>query len=219
MSPERSQPAFAMSKRRRTGIIVLCLLAVMLLVRLDRGLHKRDWLPESISEEQAKSRDLEKYHGKTFVAVNVIDGDTLDVNVPEGRSEYTRIRLLGIDAPETHSETLGEMYFSGRAARSAEQLALEKTVTVYLDKTGPTRGKYGRLLAYVKLSDGGFLNEVLLSEGFAYADLRFSHSFYNKYKQLEAAARSRRKGLWRAVTREQLPKWLQERKTKLLQKN
>ncbi|TKJ36380.1 MAG: hypothetical protein CEE38_11205 [Planctomycetes bacterium B3_Pla] len=218
MRSQRSQPAFAMSKRRRTGIIFLCLLAVTLLVRLDRGLHKRDWLPESASEEQVKSRDLEKYHGKTFAAVNVIDGDTLDVNVPDGQSEYTRIRLLGIDAPETHSETLGEMYFADRATRSAEQLALEKSVTVYLDKPGPTRGKYGRLLAYVKLPDGRFLNEVLLSEGFAYADLRFSHSFYNKYKQLEAAARSRKKGLWEAVRHEQLPEWLQERKVKAAQK-
>jgi len=218
MRSQRSQPAFAMSKRRRTGIIVLCLLVATLLVRLDRGFHKRGWLPESASEEQAKSRDLEKYHGKTFAVVNVIDGDTLDVNVPDGQSEHTRIRLLGIDAPETHSETLEKMYFASRATRSAEQLTLEKTVTIYLDKTGPTRGKYGRLLAYVKLPDGGFLNEVLLSEGFAYADLRFSHSFYNKYKQLEAAARSRKKGLWKAVTHEQLPKWLQE-KRKLLQKN
>ncbi len=219
MKPERSQPAFVMSKRRRAGLIVLCLLAVTLLVRLDRGFHKRGWLPESTSEQQTSVHDIEKYHGKTFVAVNVIDGDTLDVNVPDGQSKYTRIRLLGIDAPETHSETLGKMYFASRATRSAEQLTLEKTVTVYLDKTGPTRGKYGRLLAYVKLPDGRFLNEVLLSEGIAYADLRFSHSFYNKYKQLEAAARSRKKGLWRAVTREQLPKWLQEREPNLQRKN
>jgi micrococcal nuclease len=208
-----------MSKRRRTGIIVLCLLVTTLLVRLDRCLHNRGWLPESISAQQTSVHDIEKYHGKTFVAVNVIDGDTIDVNVPDGQSEYTRIRLLGIDAPETHSETLGEMYFSGRATRSTEQLTLGKSIAVYLDKPDPTRGKYGRLLTYVKLSDGRFLNEVLLSEGFAYADLRFSHSFYNKYKQLEAAARSRRKGLWRAVTREQLPKWLQERDPDLPRKN
>jgi endonuclease YncB( thermonuclease family) len=31
--------------------------------------------------------------------------------------------------------------------------------------------KYGRLLAYVKLPNDGFLNEVLLAEGFAYPNL------------------------------------------------
>jgi endonuclease YncB( thermonuclease family) len=60
------------------------------------------------------------------------------------------------------------------------------------------------------------LNEVLLTEGFAYADLRFRHSYYNKFKQLEAAARSREKGLWEAVTHEQLPEWLQSRNPALL---
>jgi len=58
----------------------------------------------------------------------------------------------------------------------------------------------------------------LLIEGFAYADLRFRHSFYNKYPQLEASARRDTKGLWEKVTREQLPKWLQQRKPNLLLK-
>jgi endonuclease YncB( thermonuclease family) len=60
------------------------------------------------------------------------------------------------------------------------------------------------------------LNEVLVAEGFAYADLRFRHSFYNKYKQLEATARSQKKGLWKEVTRSQLPEWLQRKKPNLL---
>jgi len=87
---------------------------------------------------------------------------------------------------------------------------------VYLDATEHTRGKYGRLLAYVQLPDGRFLNEVLVAEGFAYADLRFRHIFYHKYPRLEASARSRKKGLWEKVTRDQLPKWLQRKKSRLL---
>ena len=50
-----------------------------------------------------------------------------------------------------------------------------------------------RLLAYIELPDGRFLNEELLSEGFAYADLRFRHSYYQKYQQLEAAPAPSRK--------------------------
>jgi micrococcal nuclease len=110
------------------------------------------------------------------------------------------------------------MYFGPEAAEFTKKLVLGKPVTVYLDETR-TRDKYDRLLAYIKLPDGGFLNEVLLTEGFAYADLRFKHNLYNKYKQLEAAARGQKKGLWERVTPEQMPKWLQEEKSKIKMQN
>jgi endonuclease YncB( thermonuclease family) len=67
------------------------------------------------------------------------------------------------------------------------------------------------------LPDKTFLNEILISEGYAYADLRFRHSHYNKYKQLDSAARAQGKGLWANVTRNQLPEWLQREKPALLQ--
>jgi micrococcal nuclease len=94
---------------------------------------------------------------------------------------------------------------------------LESRVTLYLEEHR-TRDKYGRLLAYIELPDGRFLNEVLLSEGFAYADPRFRHSFYHKYKQLETTARSQKKGLWSNVTPEQMPKWRQEKSKNKKQK-
>jgi micrococcal nuclease len=110
------------------------------------------------------------------------------------------------------------MYFGPQAADFTTEMTLNKKVTIYLDKNRPTRGKYGRLLAYIELSDGTFLNESLLSEGFAYADLRFRHDFYNKYKTLQAVARQQDKGLWQKVTREQLPQWLQREQPNLLKK-
>lgn len=209
MQPEQNRPAFAMSRRRKNGIIFLCLLAIMFLIWLDHSLIGRSWQLPAKSEEQAKASDLEKYHGKTFTVVNVIDGDTVDIDIPDGRHQNTRLRLLGIDSPEAYSEQSGPTYFGLQAAEFTKKLAIGKSVTVYLDPPNPTRGKYGRLLAYVKLPDGGFLNEALLTEGYAYADSRFSHSFYNKYRQLQSRARSRKKGLWQNATPDQLPQWLQ----------
>ena len=197
-----------MSKRRKNGIIILCLLLVIFLIWLDHALIGHHWQLPAKSEEQVTAFDLDKYHGKTFTVVNVVDGDTFDIDIPDGRHQYTRIRLLGIDTPETFSDGSGPMYFGPEAAEFTKKLILGKSVTVYLDSPNPTRGKYGRLLAYVKLPDGGFLNEVLLTEGYAYADSRFSHSFYNKYKQLQSRARSSKKGLWQDVTPDQLPAWL-----------
>jgi len=204
MQPEKDKPAFAMSRRRKNGIIFLCLLMVSFFIWLDHALinHGRQLTPKS--EEQAKASDIEKYHGETFTVVNVADGDTFDIDIPDGRYEHTRIRLLGIDTPETKSEHSGIIYFGPEAAEFTKKMILGKSVTIYLDAPNPTRGKYGRLLAYVKLPDGDFLNEVLLTEGCAYADTRFSHSFHNKYKQLQSRAHSGKKGLWQNVTPEQL---------------
>jgi endonuclease YncB( thermonuclease family) len=210
MQPKRDKPIFAMSRRRRNGIVFLCLLALIFFVWLDRSLvgHRLHFTPKF--EEHAKASDLEKYHGREFIAVNVIDGDTFDIDIPDGHYQCTRIRLLGIDTPETGGEEFGVMYFGPEAAKFTKELILGKPVTVYLDLPNPTRGKYGRLLAYVKLPDGRFLNEVLLIEGYAYADSRFSHSFYNKYMQLQTRARSGKKGLWQNITPAQVPKWLQK---------
>ena len=141
------------------------------------------------------------------LVTRVIDGDTIDIDIPDGQYEHTRIRLWGIDTPETKSEKAGVMYFGPEATDFTRKLTLGEMVGVYLDKQNRTRGKYGRLLAYVQLPDDKFLNEVLLSKGFGYADVRFRHSFYNKYRQLEAAARSQKRGLWEKVTPEQWPQW------------
>ncbi len=216
MRRKNDSSTFAMSRRRRTGIIAFCLLAAILLIRLDNSPAGRAWLSQPASGERTKAGDIDKYHGRTFTVRNVLDGDTIDVNAPDGQIGHTRIRLLGIDTPETDGGQFGQMHFAPQAARFTRQSALGKPVTVYLDRPGPTRGKYGRLLAYVKLPDGRFLNEILLTEGLAYADLRFTHSFFNKYRQLEAAARNRNKGLWEAVTHQKLPEWRQGSESNLL---
>jgi micrococcal nuclease len=209
MQHKQDKIIFAMSRRRRNGIVLLCTLLLMLLVLLDHGLNGNRLPLQAASKQQTTALDIEKYHGKTFTVVHVVDGDTLDVDIPDGRNRYTRIRLLGIDTPEIGGEQSSGMYYGPQAAEFTEKLVLGKPATLYLDSPNPTRGKYGRLLAYVKLPDRVFLNEVLLTEGYAYADLRFGHSFYNKYKQLQSAARSAKKGLWQNVTPEQLPVWLQ----------
>ncbi len=204
-----------MSRRRKACVIALCLLAVAVFIWLDNSPLKRRWQQRPKSEEQAKAYDLEKYHKKTFTVVKTVDGDTIDIDIPDANKNYTRIRLWGIDTPESKSPDTGVMYFGPQAADFTTELTVRKNITVYLEEHR-TRGKYGRLLAYVQLPDDRFLNEVLVAEGFAYADLRFRHSFYHRYQQLEASARRQKKGLWEKVTREQLPEWLQREKPKLL---
>jgi len=204
----RTQPHVrALSRRLRAGLIGLSLIGAALLICLDRGVFAPYWSRRTTASRPATAQDTARYHGRRFAVTRVVDGDTLDINAPDTSGSSTRIRLLGIDAPELVHKGEPEMYFATEATDYARQLAQGVTVTIYLDADGPSRGKYGRLLAYVEMPDGQFLNELLVSDGYAYADSRFAHSYYHRYKQLEASARALKKGLWATITLEQMPSW------------
>ena len=145
--------------------------------------------------------------------VRVVDGDTLHLDAPDLGSDSTKVRLLGIDAPEMGTNKNEKMYFAEEATALAKRLALGKEVGVYLDERAGSRDRYQRLLAYIELPDGRFLNEELLSQGHVYAERRFRHGYYQKYVQLEAGARALKQGLWKNVTPEQMPPWLQKRES------
>jgi len=198
--------------------MVLGLLAAAIFITLDHTSVSYHRQRRHRSDRQIRAHDFQKYHAKTFKVINVVDGDTIDIDIPDSNQTHTRIRLWGVDTPETKQPNMPVQYFGLEAADFTKALVLGKEVTVYLDVGNKTRDnkEYNRLLAYIQLADGNFLNEVLISEGYAYADLRFDHSFYNKYQQLQASARSLKRGLWKKVSREQLPEWLQKERPTLL---
>jgi len=205
-----------MSRRRRAVLIGLGVAAVMLLIWADHSTWPPGRSARPGAGEGAGVQDRTRYHGRRFAVTRVIDGDTLELGAPDGEQPTTRVRLLGIDAPEAGSRTGPPMFYSRQATNRAAKLVMGVEVTVYLDLAGASRGRYGRLLAYLEMPDGAFLNEMLISEGCVYADRRFRHSYYQKYKQLEAGARSGRQGLWQEVSRDQLPAWLQRMEPDLL---
>lgn len=181
-----------------------------LLIGLDRGVTRPRWSQFLSSRQQTINADLARYDRKAFAVVRVVDGDTLHLDEPDNGGRITKVRLLGIDAPEMGNARGKPMYFAQEATKFATELSLGQVVTVYLDEAAGSRDKYGRLLAYLVLPDGRFLNEELLLGGYVYADLRFRHSYYYKYKQLEAGTRAAKAGLWAAVSPEQMPAWRQE---------
>ena len=185
----------------------MSLVGVALLIGLDRGAIAPYWRRPTATSQFATARDRERYHRRQFAVTRVVDGDTIRIDAPDANDSSTGVRLLGIDAPELAHDGAPAMYFAREATDFARQCLQNATVTVYLDADGPTRGHYGRLLAYIELPDGRFLNELLISEGCAYADSRFPHGYYYRYRQLEAGARAAKKGLWAAVTPEQIPTW------------
>ncbi|MCP4087797.1 MAG: thermonuclease [Actinomycetia bacterium] len=132
----------------------------------------------------------------TAVVDRVVDGDTL-VLVLGGEPE--RVRLIGIDTPESVAETRPNQCFGVEASLRMSELLPEGT-EVWITRDVEARDQYGRLLAYVhRTSDDLFVNLAMVEEGYAgvftfppnvtYADLF-----------VEAAARAREAdlGLWGA---------------------
>ncbi len=128
--------------------------------------------------------------------VEVIDGDTIAVDVA-GNTE--RIRLLGVDTPESVDPTRPVQCFGPEAAlRLSEWLPVGTTLR--LERDTEARDRFGRLLAYVyRSSDDLFINAALLREGFA--DLLVFEPNVARVGELEAAlldARTANRGLWGA---------------------
>jgi micrococcal nuclease len=143
---------------------------------------------------------------QTVVVLAVIDGDTLDVGYSDGRSE--RVRLLGVDTPETSASANHPFEYGtitdtdaladwGEAAKAFTGAAVAKQrVVITTDPVAGLRGDFGRLLAYVTLEDGTDLNAALLREGYARAYLEAEYSRKDAYRDLQVAAMTGRRGLW-----------------------
>ena len=96
--------------------------------------------------------------------VDVIDGDTIDVRIGYERH---RVRLLGIDTPETKDPRKPVECFGPEASRYTKGLLPEGTV-VRLEFDIEQRDAFNRLLAYVwRASDGAFINLELVAQGYA----------------------------------------------------
>ena len=124
----------------------------------------------------------------------VVDGDTIRVRIAGGEE---RVRLIGIDTPETHGQGGLRECFGEEAASHLAGLIPPGTA-VRLVRDVEARDRYGRLLAYVyRRSDGLFVNLALARDGFA-TTLTYPPNVAHA-DELAAAVRSARtgqKGLW-----------------------
>jgi micrococcal nuclease len=156
-------------------------------------------------------RDEDKYGGKVFRVCHVADGDTLDVDVPDRDGQATRVRLWGVDTPETVKPNTPVQHFGPEASRFARQTVAGEDVRLDL-VSGNTRDRHGRLLAYVTLADGRMLNRMIVAEGYGYADPRYEHPLADEFRRLQRQAMEAGRGLWADVTQGDLPYYYQSLK-------
>ena len=96
--------------------------------------------------------------------IKVVDGDTIDVTI-DGTEE--RVRLIGIDTPETKKPDTPVQCFGPEASAYTASL-LPAGTEVRLERDVEARDRYGRLLAYVYLaSDHTFVNLLIVRQGYA----------------------------------------------------
>lgn len=204
-----------MSRTKKNALLAAFFFFILpLAVVMDRQVLRT--LRQIVHTEVWASEDAKRYHNRTFQTARVVDGDTLDIAAADGDMATTRIRLIGVDTPETQHPTVGPMYYGQEATDFAKRLAEGRQVTVLLDTVSDERDRYGRLLAYVVLPDGRVLNDTLIKEGYGYADSRFRHSRYDEYLRLMDEAIDEKAGLWQNAAREQLPQWLRSQRPELL---
>lgn len=142
---------------------------------------------------------------KVYV-VDVIDGDTIDVKLPNGTVE--RVRMLGVDTPETAAsenepyeyDAITNLnclaYWGLQAKQFTESNLLNRYVYIEFDELAGFRGYYGRLLAYVYLENGTDFTSELVKRGYArvYEEGTFAkESEYLVYQNLASLNAS---GLW-----------------------
>lgn len=133
--------------------------------------------------------------GQTYVVTQVVDGDTLTVDV-DGTSES--IRVLGINTPETKYSSKGAECFGAEASAYAKSLLEGTSVELTSDDSQDTRDKYNRILAYVTLPDGRDFGQVMITDGYAYEYTYQGVPNKNQqlYQDAQAKAQEDKAGLW-----------------------
>ncbi len=121
--------------------------------------------------------------------VEVYDGDTIGVMIKGSRE---KIRLIGIDAPETGQQLWGQM-----AKEHLRELLEHSDWVVALEFDMQDRDKYGRLLRYVTTPDGRMLNLQMIKDGYAMLltvppNIRYVGEFRNAQHE----ARGKSIGIW-----------------------
>ena len=164
-------------------------------------------------EEEAKKLEEERIEqerkeelAKGFVRAEVtkhIDGDTIHVTLDDG--QILKIRMIGIDTPETVHPSKPIEFYGQEASDFTKEKSFGKTV--YLEKDVSETDRYGRSLRYVWMEipedinkeeiGTKMLNGILVAQGFANSSTYQPDVKYQDYfLELERDARNGSIGFW-----------------------
>jgi micrococcal nuclease len=162
---------------------------------LSRSLRLENCIPVDASTTSTES--------STFEVIEVIDGDTIEVQTPSCALE--KVRMIGINTPETVDPRRPVQCFGKEASNKAKEILKDKELYLEGDPMQGERDKYGRLLAYAFIKDSTanqngqniFFNKYMIEEGYAYEyTYQTSYKYQKEFKEAETRAKENQKGLW-----------------------
>jgi len=175
--------------RRKSWPRALAILAALLLF-IFRGWQERESF-DPPSTQRTRQNDGTLRPGE-YRVLRVVDGDTLLLE-----HARTRVRLQGIDTPETVKENTAVQDWGPEATQYTKQFVQDAQGRVRLEIDGEAVDRYGRQLVFVWFN-GRMLNEELVRKGLAKAKLGYDYS-ESKKQRLRAAeddAQRKHRGIW-----------------------
>jgi micrococcal nuclease len=145
--------------------------------------------PTSVQAPSLPESGLER-----ATVTNIVDGDTVDATL-NGRT--VRIRLLGIDTPESVHPSRPVECFGREASRFLKELLDGQTVLLESDASQGDRDRYNRLLRFVWLPDGRLVNYEIIAQGYGFEyTFNLPYRYQDQFKAAQRAAREAQVGLW-----------------------
>lgn len=125
-----------------------------------------------------------------YTVTRVVDGDTFVIDTGE------KVRMILINTPESvHWDEDKNTPFGDLASEYSKELLEGVKVSLEIDVSDTDQ--YGRLLRYVYLEDGTFVNELLVKEGYAQvASYPPDIKYLDIIQAAETHARENNQGLW-----------------------
>jgi micrococcal nuclease len=132
----------------------------------------------------------------TALVLKVVDGDTVDIR--DDNRGRLRVRLLGIDTPETKKPNYTIGCWGPEATEFAKSTMLGQRVALIPDPTQDMTDRYGRTLAYLDKADGWDYSVEAARAGAAHSYIYHGHPAERagEIAAAEQEAKAAGRGLW-----------------------
>jgi micrococcal nuclease len=131
------------------------------------------------------------YEYRVKKLINVIDGDTIDVDIDLGFdiSLLRRVRMAGIDTPESRTTDKAEKVLGLEAKEYLKKMMKDAKTIAIKTELPDSSEKYGRILGWVYIDNASkSINEQMIEDGYAWG-----YMGETKVKDFEALAKARKK--------------------------
>jgi micrococcal nuclease len=150
------------------------------------------WLEPYLPKNDVPTRSPGALNNGMYEVLRVVDGDTILL-----KKDRLRVRLQGVDTPETVKEFTAVQGWGPEATQFTERFVKDAGMKVDITVDGEGVDQYGRHLAFV-WHDVRLLNEELIANGLARAKLGYDYSqrMKDRFRAAQNKAQRQKLGIW-----------------------